>query len=175
MFPTVVLVEAEINLHERTPLGSLRFLHQMQASLLRSAVRFARITRDAGADNVFPRRRTAAITGNDVIQVQVFAIKQMAAVLAGVAVAVEDVVARELHLLFWHVVIREQQDDAREADAKRDRVDGFWMRRLLGEVVPRGKVVGLKRTVCVIENDLRLALKEQRESAPRCADIYRLP
>jgi len=118
VFPTVVLVEAEIDLHEWTPLGSLRFLHQMQTCFLRSAVRLARVARDAGADNVFPRRRAAAISREDVIQIQVLPIKQMATVLAGVTVALEDVVTRELHFLFRHVVVREEQNDARQSDAK---------------------------------------------------------
>ena len=109
-----------------------------------SAVRLARVARDAGADNVFPRRRTAAISREDMIQVQVLPIKQMAAVLAGVAVALEDVVACELHFLLRHVIVREQEDNARQPDAKRDGVNGFGMRRLLGKIVPRRKVIGLK-------------------------------
>ena len=113
MFPTVVLVQAEIDLYERTPLRPFRFLHQMQTRFLRGAVRFARVTRDAGADDVFPRRRAAAISWDDVIEIQVLPIKQMSAVLAGVAIAFEDIMARELHFLLRHVVIREQQDHAR--------------------------------------------------------------
>ena len=144
MFPTVVLVEAEIDLNEWTPLGSLRLFYQMQASFLRSAVGLTRVTRDAGANDVFPRRRATAISWKNVIKIQILAIKQMTAVLAGVAVALEDVVACELHFLLRHVIVCEQQDDARQPDAKGDGVDGFRMRRLLGEIMPRGKVVGLK-------------------------------
>ena len=64
---------------------------------------------------------------------------------------------------------------ARHTDAKRDGMDGFGMRRLLGQVMPGGKIVRLERAVGVIEHDLRMALEEQGEGAPRGADIDRLP
>ena len=41
--------------------------------------------------------------------------------------------------------------------------------------MPRGKIVSLKRTVGVIEDDLRLTLEEQSECATRCANVHRLP
>lgn len=62
VFPTVVLIEAEIDLHERTPLGPFGFLDQMHPGLLRCAVGLAGVALNAGADNVFPRRRPATIT-----------------------------------------------------------------------------------------------------------------
>ena len=86
MLPTIVLVETEIDLHEWTPLGSLRLFHQMHSRLLRRAVRLARVARDARANNVFPRRRPAMIARNDVIEIQIFAIKFFSAVLASVAI-----------------------------------------------------------------------------------------
>ena len=144
LLPTVVLVEAEIDLHEWTPLGSLRLLYQMHSRFLRCAIGFASVARDAGANDVFPCRRPAMIARNDVIEIQIFAIKFFPAVLAGVAVALENVVSRELHFLFRHTIISEQQDDARQADAEGDGFDGLWVGRLLGQIVPRGEVVGLK-------------------------------
>ncbi len=57
--------------------------------------------------------------GDDVIEVQIFAIKNFAAVLAGVFVALKNIMPRELHFLLRQTVIHEEQDDARHADAKR--------------------------------------------------------
>jgi hypothetical protein len=79
-----------------------------------------------------------------VIQVQVFAIKNFAAILAGVAVALENIVTRELHFLLRHAVEEHQQNHARDANAKRDRVDALGMRFLLREVVPLAEIKSLK-------------------------------
>lgn len=62
VFPTVVLVETEIDLHKRTPLGPLGFLDQVHPGLLGRAVGLAGVALDARADNVFPRCRPATIT-----------------------------------------------------------------------------------------------------------------
>lgn len=120
VFPTVVLVETEVDLHERTPLGSLRLFDEMQSDFLRRVIGFLGITLDTGTDDVFPRGGAATIARDNVIQIQVLPVEDVAAVLAGVAVALEDVVARELHFLLRHAVVREQQDHAREADAEGD-------------------------------------------------------
>src|SRR5436305_11887798 len=99
MLPAFVLVETHVDLHKRTPLRSLRLFHQMHAGFLRSAIRLLRIALDAGANNVFPSRRTTAIAWNYVVEVQIFAIENDAAILAGVAVAFENVVTSELYFL----------------------------------------------------------------------------
>ena len=113
VLPAIVVIEAEVDLHKRTPLGSLGFLDEMHARLRRGAIRLARITLNAGTDNVFPRRRAAAVTRNDVIEIQIFAVKGVATVLASVAVALKDVVPGELHFLLRQPVLSEQQNDAR--------------------------------------------------------------
>ena len=99
MFPTVVPVQAEVDLHERPPFRPLRFADKVQPGLLRRAVGFLRVALDTGADDVFPRRRAAAVARQDVIQIQILAVEGAPAVLAGVFVALEDVVARELDFL----------------------------------------------------------------------------
>ena len=54
MFPAIVLVQAEIDLHEGPPLGSLGFPNQVQPRFLRRAIGLKRITIDARANDVFP-------------------------------------------------------------------------------------------------------------------------
>jgi len=54
-------------------------------------------------------------------------------------------------------------------------VNGFVMGRALGKIAPFAEVKCPKRAICRIDDDLRLALKKQSESAPGGADIYSLP
>jgi hypothetical protein len=136
VFPTVVLLQAEADLDKRTPFRALGFADEVHAGLLRRAVGLVRVAFDAGADDVFPRRRPAAVARDDVVEVQILAVKNFAAILAGVLVALKNVVARELDLLLRQPVIHEQQDDARHADAEGNGVDGFVVRRVGGKVAP---------------------------------------
>src|SRR5690242_9423347 len=100
----------------------------MHASFLWCAVGLARVAVYARADNVLPGRRTAAISRNHVVKIQIFPVASLAAELAGVLVALEDVMARELNLLLGQTIVNEQQNHPRHADAEGDRVDGFRMR-----------------------------------------------
>ena len=118
VFPTVVLLQAEADLHERAPFRALGFAHEIHAGLVRRAVGLARVALDARAHDVFPSRRPAAIARDDVVQVQILAVKNVAAILAGIFVALKNVVTRELHFLFRQPVIHQKQDDARDADAE---------------------------------------------------------
>ena len=113
--------------------------------------------------------------GSDVVEVQILAVKNFAAILAGVFVALKNVVPRELHFLFRHPVIHEQQNDARDADAEGNGVDGFLVRRGFGKAAPFGKIKSAERAVRLVHHDLRLALKQQREGAAGGADVDRLP
>ena len=106
-----------------------------------------RVAADAGADDVFPRRRAAAVARDDVVEVQILAVKNFAAILAGVFVALENVVARELDLLLRQPVVHQQQDDARHADAEGDGVDGFLVRRGFGKIAPFVKIKRAERAV----------------------------
>ena len=69
MFPTVVLVQAETDLHERTPLGPLGFADEVQAGFLRGSIGLERIALDAGADDVLPTGWTASVTRDDMVQI----------------------------------------------------------------------------------------------------------
>ena len=175
MFPTVMPRQAEVDLHEGTPLRPLGFADEVQSGLLRRAVGLARVALDAGADNVFPRGRPAAVARDDMVQVQILAVKNFTAVLAGVFVALKNIVPREFDLLLGQPVIHEQQDDARHADAERDGMDKFIVRRGFGEVAPFVKIKGAERAVLGADHGLRLALKEQGEGAAGGADVDRLP
>ena len=170
-----MLVEAELDLDERTPLGPLGFADQVHAGFLRRSIGLERITIDAGANDVLPGSGTAAITGNDVVQIQVFAIKNSAAILAGVLVALEDVVPGELNLFLGQMIVNHQQDHARNANAKRNRPNRFRIGLLLGKVVPLGKPECLEGAIRPIKDSLGVSLEQQSQGSPGGANIDRLP
>ena len=147
MFPTVVMVQVEVDLHKGTPFGSLGLADEVHAGFLRGAVRFAGIALDAGANDVFPRGGAAAVAGNDVVEVQVFALEYLAAVLAGVFVPFKNVVPREFHFFLGHAIEHDQQDDPRHANAEGDGFYGFGMRFTQREIVPLSEIVSAKGTV----------------------------
>src|SRR5688572_33255910 len=73
VFPGVVVAHAQIYLHERAPLGTFGFADEMESGFGRSAVGFPGVTLDAGANDVFPSGRAAAIARDDVVEVEVAA------------------------------------------------------------------------------------------------------
>ena len=99
MFPAIVGDGADGDVDEWTPLRTLRLLDEVHAGLGRRAVGFARVARDTGADDVLPRGRPSTISRDDVVEVQLAAVETLAAILAHIVVALENVVARELHFL----------------------------------------------------------------------------
>src|SRR5579872_6155803 len=157
MLPAFVLVQTEVDLHERTPLGPFRFANQVQAHFLGRMVCLACVTRDAGADDVLPGGGAAAVAGNDMIEVQILAIERLAAVLAGVLVPLENVVAGELDLLLGQPVKHNQQDDPGYANFEGDGMNAFGMRLLLGKVLPLAETERLEGTVFHTKHRLGVA------------------
>jgi hypothetical protein len=175
VLPTIVPLQAEVDLHERTPFGPFGFADEMHSGFLRRAVGLPRVTLDAGADDVFPSRRTAAVARDDVIQIQIFSVELVAAVLAGVFIALKNVVARELDFLFGQPVINQQQDDSRHTNTKGDGMNRFFVRRVFGEIPPFVEIKRAERAIIGVDDNLRVALKEKRERAAGGADIDSLP
>ena len=175
MLPTVVVRECEIDLHERAPFRALGFADEMHARFLRSAIRFESVALDTRTNNVLPSGRSSAIPGQHMIQIQILSVARFAAVLAGVLIALENIVARELHLFLGDVIVDQQQYYTRDAQSKRNRADRFRVRVLGGQVLPLRKVEGLKRTVVAVKDSLRMTLKQQGQCPSRRADIDRLP
>lgn len=175
MPPTVMLVQGEVDLHKRPPLGPLRFADEVHACLVRRAVGFARVAGDAGADNIFPRRRTASVARDNVVEIQVFPLKNFAAILTGIVVALKNVVPRELHFLLRHPVIHEEQDDFGHANAERDGVNRILLRRAGGNILPLFKIERAERSVRIVHDHLGVTLEKKRERPAGGADIDRLP
>jgi len=168
-------MEADVDLDKRAPLRPLRLADQMHARFNRRAIGLLRVTDDARADDVLPRCRTTAVARDDVIEVQVLAVKFAAAILAGVAVALENIVPRELDFLLRHAIKQYQEDHARKPDSKRHGVNALRMRFLLREILPLAEIERLEGAIGAIEHDLRAPFKQERQGSLCRADIHRLP
>ena len=175
MLPTVVPVQREIDLHKRTPFWALGFAHEVHAGFVGRVVGLAGVARDARANDVFPSGRPAAVARDDVVEIEIFPVEDVAAVLAGVFVALKDVVARELHFFLRHPVIHEEQDNLGQPDAEGDGVNGIVVRSVGGDIAPFLKIKGAKGAVRIFSHHLGLALEEEGERAAGSADVYSLP
>src|SRR5689334_12928675 len=100
MAPAFMLRRRECHVQEWTPLRTLRLADERHVRFGRQTITLARITGNARADHVFPGSGAAAVARNDVIEIQLDAIENRPAILAGVLVALKDVVASELHFFF---------------------------------------------------------------------------
>jgi len=162
-------------MHKGSPLWPFRFPNQVHMCFLRKPIAFTRITWDARAHDVLPCRRPSSIARHDVIEIQLVALKNLAAILAGVLVTLENIVPRELHFLFRETIEKEQHDHARHADPPRNCRDHFLFRRCHGKIAPALEIVRHEIVGLIRRNNVGMARVHQRERAPRRADVDRLP
>ncbi|MDB6053558.1 MAG: hypothetical protein JWN25_1081 [Verrucomicrobiales bacterium] len=109
------------------------------------------------------------------VQVKIFSVENFAAVLAGVLVALENIVPREFDLLFGKSIKDDQQDDAGDAYLERNCMDAVGVRFLLGKTAPFWKAVGLECTAILAQYHLGVTFEQERECPTDGADIYSLP
>ena len=109
------------------------------------------------------------------VEVEFAALKYLAAVLAGVLVALEDIVTSELNLLFRQPVEHHQQDHTRDANAERDSADAFWVWFLFRKVLPFAEIISLERTVARTKHSLGVTLEQQSKGTTGGTDVDRLP
>lgn len=132
---------------------------QVHAGLLRGAVGLARVARDAGADDVLPRGRAVVLTRHNVVEIQVARVEFLPAILAGVLVALKNIVAGELDLLARYAVVHHQKDHPREPQRDAHAVDAFRARLALGKVGPLVETEGVEVALLAVD-DLRVALEQ---------------
>src|SRR5438270_1783560 len=169
------MLRAERHVHERPPLRTLRPAGQSHVRLVRQAISLPGIACDAGADHVFPRRQAATIAWQDVIEVQVRSLEKIAAILAGVLVALEHIVPGEFYFLLRQPIEEQEHDDARDANLPRDGGNDFMLRRRGGEIAPAIEAVSKEIIRRIRRNDMSVPLVKQGKSTTRRADLDRLP
>src|SRR5438270_708851 len=101
----------------------------------------ARIARDTGANHVLPDGESASVARHDVIEIQVVPLKELAAVLAGVLIALKYIVPRKFHFLFRQPIEEEQHDHTRHPNLPRNRGDDFVIGRGGGKIAPTVEVM----------------------------------
>jgi len=175
VLPQIVLRSGKGNLNKRPPLRPLRFANQTHVRVSRKSVALARIAGDTRADHVFPRRCSAPIARHNVVQIEFAPIKDLAAVLAGVLVALEHVVTRKLYILFRKPIEKQQHDHTRDTDLERNRRYHFMVGRVRGQIAPAFEIVRQEIVGVVRRDNLGMTGIYQRKGAARRADVHRLP
>ncbi len=175
MFPEIVLGRSKSDLDKRPPLWPLRFADQAHVCFAREPIALTRIAWDAGANHVFPSRRPAPVAWHDVIQIKVTSIEEFATVLAGVLVALKNVVTREFHFLLRKPIEHKQHDHPRDLDLERDGRNHFMIGRVRGQIAPAFEVVRRKVVRVIRRNNLGVPCVYERKGAASGADVHRLP
>ena len=175
MLPKIVLGRSKRDLHKRPPLWPLRFANQTHVRFTRDTIALSGIAGYARTNNIFPSGRASAVARHDVIQIKIAPLKDVAAVLASVLVALEDIVARELYLLLWKPVEHEQHDHPRDTDLERNRGDRLMVRRVRRQIPPAFEIVRRKVVRVIRRNNLRVPCINERKGPAGRADVYRLP
>lgn len=116
MTPAVIDAAGKGDIDEGAPFRTFGLPEQLHPCLMRQTVSFARVAGNTGADDVFPRGLSAAVAGENMIDVEIRSVEVNAAILTGVLVAFEDIVPRELDLFFWKPVEEAEHDDSRNPD-----------------------------------------------------------
>src|SRR6267378_3751652 len=130
MLPEIVLRGGEGDLDKRPPLWPFWFADQAHVRFAWEAVAFARVASNARANDVFPCSCASAIARHDVIKIEFTPIENLAAVLAGVFVALKNVVTRKFHFLLWKPIENEQHNHPGNTNLKRNRRDYFVIRSI---------------------------------------------
>ncbi len=115
---------------------------------------------EAGEDDVLPRARPAAAARRHVVEGQLAALEVPAAVLAEIAVALEDVAPGEFHFLAEAPVKDGQYDYFRNADIELRRTQALALvRRLALSLLkqhPGQKSIACKRLQAALDPDFLL-------------------
>lgn len=172
--PTILHPLIDRHLKQRLPLRTTRFSDKLHAGLLGRPVALVRVALDAAANNVLPDRRAALVARDDVIKIQLRAIANAAAILAGVMIALENVVSGELHLFFGRPTVNEQQNHLWNADFEGNASHRFFFGKRIGDSAPALEVVGLK-FLAARKDDVSMAEKQKCERPFGGADVDRLP
>ncbi len=130
VLPKIVLRRGKGNLDERPPFWPFGFADQAHVRFARKPIAFACIAGDARTNHVFPRCSPSPIARHDVIEIKFASIEDLTAVLAGVFVALEDIVTRKLYLLLWKPIEHQQHNHPWDTDFERDGCNYLVLRRV---------------------------------------------
>src|ERR1043165_6945756 len=171
--PRLILLAPQSQRDQRIALRPLHGTDELHSRLLGRAAALLGVAPEAGADEVFPRFAAAEGARQDVVDREVRGREVLAAVLALVAVAGEEVAAVELHGLGRQLLVAEEADDAGHGDIQPDGLDPVVPLALVlllerGDFLPGEEVVVVVLAIIDVD-DLGQVLGEHDER-PACRD-----
>lgn len=146
---------------------------QVHPRLLGRAVALGDVALDAGQDDVFPRRASAARAGDDMINGEVLAGGTMAAILAGIAVAQIDIAPVEFDDARGHPMVTDEADDLGHEEAEGGSAHEQITVRgdVLTQLAPGMIIMGL----IIFGDDLGQVLHKEDDGPLDIADVNRGP
>ena len=121
LFPGAVSLVSEVDSDYGVVFWSYRFFDQLHSGLLGRAPALLDVASGASTDNIRPRRFPAQTSRDDVVQRKLARGITLAAILAFVLIAGEDVPPIELHLGSRQPIVEEQPNYPRHRDMKTAR------------------------------------------------------
>lgn len=113
---------------ERPPTRTFWFFKQSHVGFVRKTIAFPGVAGDAGTHDVFPTRFSTALTWQDVVEVEVFAIKLTRTILTRVMIAFVDVLPRKFDLLARQAIEEQKDNDCRNSNVEAHRMYHFLAR-----------------------------------------------
>ena len=141
VLPEIMLRRGKSDVDEGTPFWPLRLADQAHVRFTRQPVAFARVAGNARANHVLPCSRPSAIARHDVIEIELAAVKNLAAVLAGVLVALKHVVPGKFHFLLWKPIENQEHNHPRDTNFERNRRDYLVIRSVCRQVTPAFEIM----------------------------------
>ena len=154
VLPEIVLRRSKRDLHKWPPLWPLRFADQAHVRFSRKTVAFTRVARNTRANHVFPSRRPAPVARHDMVQIELAAIEELSAVLAGVLVSLKHVVSGEFYFLLRKPIEHKQHDHPWDSDLERNGRNHFMLGRVGGQIAPAFEIVRRKVVRVIRRNNL---------------------
>ena len=109
------------------------------------------------------------------IQVELSSIKRFAAILAGILISLEDIVACEFNLFLGKSIKDNKKNDPGNSDAERNGSDKIVIILPGAERTPLRKIKGLKGAPRIFVDHLSSPFEEKRERTSCSAHVDRLP
>ena len=156
LFPGSVSLVSEVDVYEGVVLWSDGHFDECHACLLWCSASFFDVALGAGTDNIIPEGLSAHTSWDNVVEREFAGPESLAAILAFVPIAGEDVSSIEFDVGSRQAVVKEQADDAWHCDVEIDGCDpivavGLELPAELADLTPVGKIV--VRIAALLERD----------------------
>lgn len=151
-----------------------RAAHKRHARFLGRSIGLDAVTAYATADNINPGGLPPLLSGNDVVYIQVLAVKCFITVLASVFITFKEVLPRQFDVLLRQLVKNRKQDNFGNGDPQGYRFDNLLFLSRVGGRAPFPKREGVEGVLFHVD-DLGMPGIEQADGPFRAADVDGLP